>query len=144
MAKYVICDLDGTLCDHKHRIHHSWLGNWNEYNSLCIYDGYNTSVFYFLSSLIIDQNFEIIFLTGRSDKFEKETEKWLNNYFVSTGYHLLMREEGNFTPAADFKKNKLMCCGFNINDMYYALDDDESCVEMFKAIGIKKVIHIKG
>lgn len=143
MDKYVICDLDGTLCDHTHRIHFSWSGDWDQYNSLCEYDSYNNSVLYFLFNLVNDKNYNIIFLTGRSEKVEKETRGWLNRYFPG-GYHLLMREEYNYTPAAEFKKTKLLNSGFNFENIHYAIDDDESCVEMFKSMLVKKVIHFKG
>lgn len=52
MEKYVISDLDGTLCDHDHRLYLAWLGRWDDYNSGCIHDKIINSTLDFLRCLV--------------------------------------------------------------------------------------------
>lgn len=49
MKKYIICDLDGTLCDHRHRIYLAWSKQWDSYNAGCVADYVNMPVRDFLS-----------------------------------------------------------------------------------------------
>lgn len=141
--KYVICDLDGTFCDHNHRVYLAWLGRWDHYNAGCAVDKPNLAVVDFLWGL---NGYKIIFLTGRSIKYEQQTIEWLDVY-SPTAYDLIMRKEGDFKPAAQFKREELLhwCCSGNavLSQIEYAIDDNEECVAMFKALGIKKVIHYK-
>ena len=147
MQKYVVCDLDGTLCNHDHRVYLAWLGRWDDYNLGSICDKPNLAVVDFLGNL---PDYKIIFLTGRSIKYERQTIAWLTDYGHRGGrgdYVLIMREEGDFSQAAEFKRNELVAwCVKNKVQTYqieYAIDDDEGCVQMFKELGIKKVIHYK-
>lgn len=141
--KYVVCDLDGTLCDHNHRVYLAWLGRWDDYNSGSICDKPNLPVSDFLGSL---PDHRIIFLTGRSEKYRLQTYTWLERHNMSY-WDLIMRVEGNFKPAAKFKEEELLgWCTKNdvvMSQIEYAIDDNEECIQMFKELGIKKVIHYK-
>jgi FMN phosphatase YigB (HAD superfamily) len=141
--KYVVCDLDGTLCDHSHRVYLAWLGRWDDYNAGCVVDKPNLAVVDFLWEL---NGYKIIFLTGRSIKYEQQTTEWLDVY-SPTAYDLIMRNEGDFKTAAQFKKYELAdwCAKNNVAtyQIEYAIDDNEECVQLFRDLNIKKVIHYK-
>jgi FMN phosphatase YigB (HAD superfamily) len=149
--KYIICDLDGTLCDHSHRIYLAWSKNWHAYNSGCPLDRSNQSVLDFLmyNSHATDENCEIVFLTGRSENYEELTRGWLCAYFdYKHRYHLIMRKEGDYRKASAFKFEALgefmASKEITADDIFAAIDDDETCCEMYRGIGIKNVIHYKG
>lgn len=143
--KYVVCDLDGTLCDHEHRLYLAWLGRWDDYNAGCVADKPNMSCLDFITYLM-RHDYKIIFLTGRSNKFAKQTLDWLGKYFL-TDCCLIMRGDQDFRPTAEFKKRELLdCCIRNdilMSQIEYAIDDNDDCVAMFKDLNIKKVIHYK-
>lgn len=144
MKKYIVCDLDGTLCDHMHRLHLAWLGKWDEYNAACKYDKPIKETVLFLQDLEFDQSFDIIFLTGRSIKEFIETCKWLNHH-VTGSYHIIMRQNGDYRPAAQFKKEQLLDylndSEIALEQIKYAIDDDVECCKMFKELGVNKVIQ---
>lgn len=142
--KYVVCDLDGTLCDHRHRIHLAWLAKWNEYNAGCKYDTPIKETVSFLHELSFDLGVDIIFLTGRSIAEFLETRRWLDRH-VTASYWLIMRQLNDYRQAVEFKKSELFMYleskGVGIEQVVYAIDDDAECCKMLKELGIKKVIQ---
>jgi hydroxymethylpyrimidine pyrophosphatase-like HAD family hydrolase len=142
--KYVVCDLDGTLCDHRHRIHLAWLGKWDEYNGACKFDGLIRETSEFIYQLHDVEGFDIVFLTGRSIKFIAETTKWIDRNNIA-GYKLIMRQDNDFRKASEFKEAELtqflLDNEIDIEQVEYAIDDDADCCEMLKELGIKKVIQ---
>jgi FMN phosphatase YigB (HAD superfamily) len=144
--KYVVCDLDGTLCNHRHRVHLAWLGKWNEYNAASCYDDVIEETQRFLYELSVLNGKDIIFLTGRSVDFTTTTRQWLNTKGF-TSFHLIMRQNNDYRQAQDFKKYSLLEWGTKndvlMSQIDYAIDDDERCIAMFKELNIKKVIHYK-
>lgn len=150
MKKYIICDLDGTLCNHDHRLYLAWSNEWNEYNDGCVTDPVNNIVRDFLAyNLFKNRDMSIIFLTERTENFYFETSAWLSAFFdlERENHILIMRKVGDYAPAPEFKKaaflNYASETHISVDQIYCAIDDDERCVEMFKALGIKKVIHYK-
>ena len=143
--KYVVCDLDGTLCDHSDRIYLAWLGEWDSYNGGCIVDTPNMPCLDFITFLG-RKEYKIIFLTGRADKFVKHTVEWLRKY-VFFDFFLIMRGDKDFRSSGEFKKHALLdFCVKNdilVSQIEYAIDDNDDCVAMFKDLNIKKVIKYK-
>lgn len=142
--KYIICDLDGTLCDHKHRVHYAWLQQWVHYNSRCRYDQVNIDVRNFLEEAE-SKDFKIIFLTGRSEEYRNMTIEWLNSNISLKNYDLLMRKNEDFTRSDKMKRAILekFFEGRDISqEVYKAIDDDEACCRMFHAMGVVYV-HYK-
>jgi hydroxymethylpyrimidine pyrophosphatase-like HAD family hydrolase len=142
--KYVVCDLDGALCDHRHRLHLAWLGKWAEYNAGCKYDVPINETVSFLHELSFDLKVDIIFLTGRSIAEFLETRRWLDHH-VTRCYKLIMRQLNDYRSATDFKKAELTKFlvenEIDIEQVDHAIDDDADCCKMFKELGIKKVIQ---
>jgi hydroxymethylpyrimidine pyrophosphatase-like HAD family hydrolase len=147
--KYVVCDLDGTLCDHSKRLYLAWSGDWDDYNEGCFLDKINKQVYDFLWHQKRKNKVDFVFLTGRSEKHRSITENWLMSQMdlQESKYHLIMRPEGEYLAAPSFKlaalttwrlKNSIM-----IDEIECAIDDNEDCVAMFKGLGIKRVIHYK-
>lgn len=145
--KYVICDLDGTLCNHNHRVYLAWSSAWEEYNSACEFDSANKPVADFLMRQLQTNSVSVVFLTGRTENYREITEKWLRQLGFHGNYHLIMRPLGEYQAAREFKFEALTKWRIeNVitpDQIKYAIDDNEECVQMFKELGIKKVIHYK-
>ena len=102
-----IIDLDGSMCDIKHR---------NPYDaSTCDKDSPIEHVVD-MSKLLYSNNNKIIFFSGRENKYRSLTEKWLKVHF-GEDFSLYMREDNNQENDALLKerlfnthiKNKFYC-----------------------------------
>lgn len=140
----VIFDLDGTLADCRHRLHHIKNGNKNWaafFNEM----GKDTAIGYVVKLLDLihladdsesdDYNLSIILCSGRPDSHRAQTEKWLHEMVI---YHdlLLMRKTGDFRPdtAVKFEMlKKLREAGY---DVLFAVDDRPDIVKMWRENGV--------
>jgi hypothetical protein len=78
-----LCDLDGTLCNVSHRRQYvaTKPRNWNAWNSGLVNDTPNFAVLGIITSLTY--YYPLIFVSGRSDDYRKQTEEWLEKYDIS-------------------------------------------------------------
>ena len=117
----VICDLDGTL---------SLLNGRNPYDaSTCEEDGLNNVVY----DLIKNEN--VIFVSGREDRFKLQTENFLNKYNVNY-ISLFMRKSNDFRKDSIIKQeiyDNLIKGRYNIK---FVLDDRNQVVEMWRCNGL--------
>lgn len=144
--KYIICDLDGTLCNHNHRLYLAWSKAWEDYFSGAICDTINKTVMDFLG---YNSECKVVFLTGRPEIYQQMTWDWLvANFDFKQRVHVIMRKENDFRKASAIKFEALGEFMANneitADDIFAAIDDDETCCDMYKGIGIKNVIHYKG
>ncbi|KKL53782.1 hypothetical protein LCGC14_2271960, partial [marine sediment metagenome] len=78
--KWIVCDIDGTIADLKHRLHfvkNKEEKNWKEFFNHMSED----SVIEKVRDDIIkykEEGYPIIFVSGRPDSHRKETKEWLN------------------------------------------------------------------
>jgi hypothetical protein len=90
-SKAIICDLDGTLCDHRHRLHHiadSRKKDYDAFYAAMDKDTPNKWCEAIICSLYDGQWGEVIILyvTGRPNKYRNITEIWLSeNNIVKFG-----------------------------------------------------------
>jgi hydroxymethylpyrimidine pyrophosphatase-like HAD family hydrolase len=83
----------------------------------------------------------IIFLTGRSEKYKKVTERWLRKH-VGRDYPLHMRSGTDFRSAADYKESKLKVFTKSVKGSIIAIDDDfdGDTTKVYEKMGI---LHLK-
>lgn len=74
---FIFCDLDGTLCDIRHRQHLAQAGAWEEFHSLLDEDEVRDVVWSFLDFVVSESNMSVVFLTGRPESFYHSTIEWL-------------------------------------------------------------------
>jgi len=133
--QYAIFDLDGTLADVSPREIWAIAGDWDEFNSRCIYDAPKDAMLALCNALYAYKGWGTIILTGRSDKWERDTLYWLK--LVGVDYDgLIMRPEGNEDSDFEFKRiilNDLRARGVDIR---MAFDDRDGCIDMFNEEGI--------
>ena len=78
ISKLVICDLDGTLCNLKHRVRYLDDGDWKSFYSLIHADTLKEETRDAVLDIINDyDNHKVVFVSGRPETYRKETEDWL-------------------------------------------------------------------
>jgi hypothetical protein len=103
-----IFDIDGTLADATHRLHHI-LGkekkDWDAWDAETDGDAPIVPIIGILQALY-DHGHEIMLLTGRNERVRKPTEKWLKDHNIK--YHnLIMRPHGDYRDDTIVKLEKL-------------------------------------
>ena len=96
MRNCFIFDLDGTICDVRHRRQYvaTKPRNWNAWNKGLVNDTPNRAVEFVYKAL---HNYcygdvaDLFFVSGRSDDYRRETEKWLKDHGFAWDY-LFMRK----------------------------------------------------
>ena len=139
MGLKVVFDLDGTLADVEHRLHHikredGKKRDWDAFERECgkdtpIYQ--NIAVF---NALAHYPNTEIAIWTGRNEKWIEETSSWLANHigFQPALYDLKMRPRNDYTEDHILKLRWLNEARGNGWSPDIAFDDRFRVCEMFR------------
>lgn len=135
MENAIIVDLDGTLADNSHRVHHitGEKKDWKTYNSLIPNDRIND-----WCDTIVKKFFgpwSVLLVTGRPESTRKDCEEWLRKYSVPYT-QLLMRGSGDFRADWIVKE---MIYQDEIKNKYqtlFVLDDRKTVVEMWRRNGL--------
>tara|TARA_B100000131_G_scaffold297017_1_gene315414 strand:- start:99 stop:545 length:447 start_codon:yes stop_codon:yes gene_type:complete len=134
MANIILCDIDGTVADNSHRQHFlegkkDWDGFFSELvNDLPIHS---------VISLVKNEQAkgkEVIFLTGRPERYRYSTTLWLKNYF-NFEFKLLMRKDNDQTNKI-IVKEEIFDENFSKDQIDYVIDNDEQLLEMWERKGI--------
>ena len=122
----IICDLDGTLClfDRETR---------SPYDRDFENDTINPAVRYVLDGN--DQYNEIIFVSGRIEKFRKVTQEWLDKYGFG-GHPLFMRKEKDMRKDVIIKQEIYEEHIKDKYDVLFVMDDRNQVVEFWRSIGL--------
>lgn len=151
---YIIVDIDGTVADLTHRLHHikDAAGvpipnpNWDAFFDDCHGDVPIEKVWALVQTLH-QAGHDIIFLSGRSERVRRQTTAWLQLYFP---YHswLYMRTEGDHRPDEKVKPELLDKAQdnivFNDSEILCVLDDRKRVVEMWRNRGLLCLQVVEG
>lgn len=134
--KAIIVDLDGTLCDVEHRVHHvqNHPKNWHAFNTAMDQD---KSYFWCLELIgaMRLRGYKILFVTGRDESFRDKTEAWLKKHQVEYE-ELYMRAAGDFREDSDVKEDIFYSYIENTLDILFVVDDRKSVVERWRMMGL--------
>jgi hypothetical protein len=139
--KAIIVDLDGTLCNAKHRLHHIEKApkDWDAFFAAAHADEPNQWCVDLIRGLHKLGEYQIVFLTGRGEEDRKLTERWLLDHLPAglvANSDLLMR------PADDRRKDtqvKTEIYETQIAPNYrvmLAIDDRCSVIQMWRGLGV--------
>lgn len=140
----VVVDLDGTLCDHTHRIHHLSRGqiDWEAYNSECSKDVINPAI-----AVLIDyyksKDHQIVLVTGRTERHRPATETWLLEHKVPYNF-LYMRGNHDFRPNEAFKRDVYFKNLYGAMEIILAVDDSTRVAQMWTALKIPCLVYYGG
>jgi hypothetical protein len=130
----VLFDLDGTLANVVHRLHHiktEGSPNWPAFFDACIADTPNDYVIT-LNHMCYQAVPAVFICSGRPDSHLDVTTQWLKKHYVR--YHkLFMRPAGDYRPDTEIKKEMLEIIRGLDFDPLFAVDDRPSVVAMWRA-----------
>lgn len=123
-----LCDLDGTL---------ALLNGRDPYDaSTCEQDKVNQTVRSVLNAMIRDGASSLtILLSGRSDEYRSQTQRWLNDHGI---YHsmLLMRSTGDNRRDAIVKRELYEAHIQGVYNVRLVLDDRNQVVDLWRSLGL--------
>lgn len=135
----VIFDLDGTLANCEHRKH--WVTskpkNWKAFFKGIEYDSPIVPVMSVLVALL-KSNYNIIFMSGRSEDTREDTVNWLIEQGIHKDAHyldLLMRKHDDFR-SDDIVKSEILDEIEKEHEVLFAFDDRPKVVRMLRDRGI--------
>lgn len=142
MKDTIICDLDGTLANCEHRVHHvrNKPKNWDAFYAGAIKDTTNFPVLNLLHTYLSADagiNYHLIFCSGRPERCREDTEWWLQNvcHLSPDGYTLLMRKDGDY--RADYiVKQEILDEHIDKSRVLFVLDDRQQVVDMWRRNGL--------
>jgi len=151
MKNVIVCDLDGTLANCEHRVHHVQKadGNglkrkpdWDAFYAGVREDEVNDAVYKVLAMFTSYEGFryDIIFCTGRPERCRADTEWWFREVLnMSTeakyGFQMLMRADGDF--RADYiVKQEILDKYIPKDRVLFVLDDRQQVVDMWRRNGL--------
>jgi hypothetical protein len=133
----VIFDLDGTLADIDHRLHHVKDGNknWDAFYKACPDDGPKDSIIE-LARMCDDAGHTIVISSGRSENVRAETEAWLAKHKVPYS-RLFMRPNSCYILDQILKKAWLDEGLFGPKEnILFVVEDRDSMVQMWRKQGM--------
>lgn len=138
MKDTIICDLDGTLANCEHRVHHvrDKPKNWDAFYAGVREDAVHNPVLYVLNDLA-DRTPVLIFCSGRPERCREDTVWWLQNvcHLSPDGYTLLMRKDGDY--RADYiVKQEILDEHIDKSRVLFVLDDRQQVVDMWRRNGL--------
>lgn len=129
-----IFDIDGTLADCSHRLHHiqKTPKDWTAFFAACSDDKPIPHVIELAKAL--GENNEIVFVSGRSDECRSETEGWLDKYVFAS--LLYMRKAGDYRDDSIIKIELLAQIRADGFEPIMAFDDRMRVVAAWRHAGI--------
>ena len=149
MSNAIICDLDGTLAECEHRVHHVQKvdGNglkkrpdWGAFYAGVRDDTVNGAVLSVLDRFMAYGNprLEIIFCSGRPEQCREDTQWWLGNvaHLFWDDYTLFMRPDGDFRADNIVKQEIYDTHIKGKYDVLFVMDDRQQVVDMWRRNGL--------
>jgi len=133
----IVVDLDGTLCNSAHREHLARAGDWDAFHGALLDDEPWPDVKKLLESLFND--FIMVALTGRNQKYQMMTLKWLQRNECVLFDELLMRPDDCYLSDTEIKPQLLdeflERNGKSHSDVLFILEDRDKMVETWRNLG---------
>lgn len=138
--RWIVVDLDGTLCDCSHRVHWAQAKQWDEFHAGIPEDKCNEDVANMVS--LAAYSYEVLVCTGRNEAHRKATEDWLTRHGLGAVVtDMLMRPDDDRSPDHELKI-RLVSDYFGgiekaLNSVLLVLDDRDKVVEAWRDAGFK-------
>lgn len=133
---FIVFDLDGTLADCRHRVHHVRDGNrnWDAFFAECVNDPPIATTFAALGAHDWAGH-QVEIWSARSDVVASETRAWLSRHGINPDLLTHMRSSGDTQPDVDLKRKWLLARhpDERPNIVY---DDRQRVVDMWRDEGI--------
>lgn len=139
-SPYVLCDIDGTIADIKHRLQYAKgeTKDWKKFFSLIDKDTVREGTRKLLEDYVA-KGFTIIFVSARPDTYRDQTYKWLFENGLTMGMTLIMRKGNDKRPDTEVKKTILDTYFPDKSKIHAVIDDRPSVIRMWKENGLNVV-----
>lgn len=133
----ILVDLDGTLTNVEHRVHHVQdraNPDWKSFNEKMVHDTLNDWCHCLIESMQSNGD-KVIFITGRRENYRQHTETWLEKHNISY-QALYMRGIEDRRDDHEIKKEIFRR---NIEGKFqvrFVVEDRASVVKMWREIGL--------
>jgi phosphoglycolate phosphatase-like HAD superfamily hydrolase len=132
----VICDIDGTLANLDHRLHHikKEPKDWDSFFDKLGQDEPVEEVVVLVHALS-EYDFPIVICSGRQEKYREATEAWLDKHDICWDA-LYLRQTGDFRPDEVIKTEllfKMRNEGWNPS---FVIDDRQKVVDEWRNQGL--------
>lgn len=133
----IIIDLDGTLCDVRHRLHYvkETPPNWPAFFDACSGDTPNSAVVA-LYDMAVSNYIAVIYVSGRPETHRAPTETWLARHRLNRHAALLMRPAGDYRPDAEIKRELYEAHIASKYGVLFTVDDRNAVVQMWRSLGL--------
>ncbi len=141
--KWVIFDLDGTLADIQHRLHHIQKDDkdWDSFNKDCLHDHPKKRIIALLN-MCRREGYQIAIMSGRDAAYKHLTEQWLREMGIYWS-KLLLRPHGDHRSDTVVKK-ELFVANFHVEDVWFVIEDRDKVVDMWRELGLTCLQCMKG
>ena len=132
---FFVFDLDGTIANCQHRVHHAQARRWKAFFAACTDDTLIPHVKEVMDALAAAGH-RIEIWSGRSDEVRAQTETWLETNGISPRYLTRMRRQGD-TRRDDIVKREMLRAAERAGgrpDVIF--DDRDRVVAMWREEGI--------
>jgi len=131
----ILIDLDGTLADVSHRLHHvqGRRKNWDAFFAGMAEDPLNAWCRELMRGMKA-LGHTIAIVSGRPDDYEREVRNWLTTHDAPFD-RLLLRQAGDFRPDTVVKQ-EILHEHFDKDDILFIVDDRQGVVDMWREQGL--------
>lgn len=144
MKNIILCDIDGTIANNDHRQHFlQGKKDWDGFFSELINDKPIHSIIDMVNKEHADGK-EIVFLTGRPERYRSPTVCWLEQFF-DFELKILMRLDTDKRNKIIIKRQMINDCGYK-DKVAKVYENDEDLINLWNemslsAIDIKLIIN---
>jgi hypothetical protein len=137
---WAIFDLDGTLCDCRHRVSLALEHRWKEFHAASWQDPAHEA------EVRIAQAWYwagggVAFMTGRTEPFRRMTEDWLhrNGLLFELTIPLFMRGETDRRPSTEVKREQMLLFEATVfragDSVSFIMEDQDKLVAQWRELG---------
>lgn len=132
----IIFDIDGTLADCSHRVHHvnGSKKNWKAFME-GLSDDKPVEQLTMLNAILHDVNYPIMLCSGRSEDERQATETWLSKYKIIYN-KIYMRKSGDYRADYVIKRELLDEIRADGYEPFLIFDDRQCVVDMWRKEGL--------
>lgn len=134
--KAIICDLDGTLSNAEHRKHFVQAKKWDAFYEALDQDPMNQWCYDLIWAMRQMFRTEIIFVSGRPEKYREKTFAWMDRQRVFNDRILFMRKDGDYRQDAIIKTEIYKAHIEPHYEVKFCIDDRQQVVDAWRALGL--------
>ena len=133
----VVCDIDGTIANIDHRLHHvqkepkDWKSFFSEMDKDTVREDVKAQI-----KQCEEDGYDIIFVSARSEDYRETTEKWLMD---NVGYNFVLMRKGGDKRPDTIVKQEIYDKYLKHHNVVRVYDDRPSVIRMWEENGLQVI-----